>query len=135
MKNLRMIGIGVAVVGALVTSWIMCSTTSAAEGLSDLLFTLGLYAWVLLPFAVLVALTWYVHRRGFAPAPRVASVITSVVVVITSVFVYWSSIFGSESSTSALVFVFLPLYALVGTVVLYGLVWLLLKPFLQGSKV
>jgi glucan phosphoethanolaminetransferase (alkaline phosphatase superfamily) len=135
MKSLRMLGIGVAVIGAVAALGIMVSTTSAVGGLSDLAFTLGFYVWVLLPFVLLILLNSYAHRSGLSPAPRAAALLTTVVVVVSSVFIYWSSIFGSESSTSALVFLFIPLYAVVGGAVLFGLAWLLLKPFLRGSNV
>jgi hypothetical protein len=134
MNNSKSIGIITAVVGALATLGMMASTTSAVGGLKDLLVTLGFYAWVLLPFVALIALTIYIHRKTLSPASRVAILLTSILVVVTSVPAYWSSIFNSESSTSALVFIFIPLYSLVAIGVGYGLVRLLLGLLMRKSK-
>lgn len=134
MKNLRNLGIIISVVGALVTLGIMYSTTSAVGGVSDLLVTLGFYAWVLLPFLALIVMTSFIHRKGLSPAARVAILLTSILVVVSSVLMYWASIFNSESSTSALAFVFVPLYALVGIAVVFGLSLLLLKSFMPTSR-
>jgi hypothetical protein len=134
MKNLRNIGIVASIVGAAITSWIMYSTTSAVGGLSDLLITLGFYGWALLPFIVLIVVTSLIHRKGLSAAARVAILFTSLLVVASSVLIYWDSIFNSESSTSALVFVFIPLYTLGATAVVFGLSFLLLKSFMPASR-
>ena len=134
MKSLRNVGIIASIVGALVTFGIMCSTTSAVSSVSDLLFTAGFYVWVLLPFVILIILTSYVHRKGLSPAARVAVLLTSIVVVVSSVLMYWGSIYDSESSTSALAFIFIPIYALAAIAVVYGLAWLLLKSFMPTSR-
>ena len=127
MKNLRNVGLIVIALGMLITFGIMASTTSAIGGLPDLLITLGFYVWAALPFIVLLALTFYVHRRGLSPASRVAVLLTSILVVVSSVLVYWASIFTSASSTSALAFIFIPILALAAIGAVYGLAWLLLK--------
>lgn len=131
---MRNIGITVIILGALVTLGILASTTSAVGGLSDLLTTAGFYVWVMLPFVILFALTFFIHRRGPSPASRAAILLTTVLVVASSVPVYWASIFNSESSTSALVFIFLPLYALAAIAVVYTLSWLLLRLLLPRSS-
>ena len=135
MKDLKNIGLIVIALGALATFGIMASTTSAVGGLADLLLTSGLYAWVAFPFVVLLALTFYIHRRGLSPASRAAILITSILVVVSSVLIYWDSIFNSRSSTSALVFIFIPLYALAAIAPVYGLAWLLWKSLAPKSKV
>jgi hypothetical protein len=134
MKGLRNFGIIASVVGALVTVGIMYSTTSAEGGASDLLITLGFYVWALLPFVILVILTSYVHRKGLSSAARAAVLLTSIVVVVSSVLMYWGSVYNSESSTSALAFIFVPMYALAAIAVVYGLAWLLLKSFMPTSR-
>lgn len=133
MKSLRNVGIITSVVGALITLGIMYSTTSAVGGLSDLLVTLGFYAWATLPFAILIVLTAFIHRKGLSPAARFAILLTSILVVVSSVLMYWGAIFRSESSTSALAFVFVPVYALAAIAAVYGLAWLLLKSFMSTS--
>src|SRR5687768_12189253 len=113
MSNLKNIGIITSVIGAVVTFGIMYSATSAVTDGSDLLITSGFYVWAILPFITLIILTSLIHRKGRSGAARVAILLTSILVVVSSVLIYWASIFNSESSTSALVFVFIPIYALV----------------------
>lgn len=134
MNNLKSIGIVTVIAGALATFVIMASTTSAVGSLKDLLVTLGFYVWALLPFAILLALTLYIHRGASSPASRVAILLTSILVAVSSVLIYWNSIFNSESSTSALVFVFIPVYSLVAIGVGYGLARLLLGLLMTKSK-
>jgi drug/metabolite transporter (DMT)-like permease len=134
MKSLRNIGIIITIIGAVLTFGIMVSTTSSIDSFSDLLFLAGFYVWVALPFAVLIVLILYIHRKGFSSASRAAILISSALVVMSSVLIYWASIFHSESSTSALVFIFIPIYALVAIAIMYGLSWLLLKAVMPGPK-
>lgn len=133
MKNMKNAGLIIIALGLLVTFGVMSSTTSAIGGLTDLLITAGFYAWVALPFVALVALTFHIHRRGLSSASRAAILITSVLVVVSSVLIYWVSIFGSESSTSALAFIFIPIYALAAIALVYGLAWLALKSLMRKS--
>jgi drug/metabolite transporter (DMT)-like permease len=134
MKGLRNTGLITIIIGAVITSGIMISTTSAVSSLSDLFITLGFYIWVILPFILLVILTIYIHRKAHSSASRVAILLTSILVVVSSVLIYWVSIFNSESSTSALVFIFIPIYALVAIALLQGLSWLLLKGLMPKSQ-
>src|SRR5687767_323119 len=134
MKNFRNVGIVTIILGALVTIGIMISTTSPVAGLSDLFVTLGFYVWAVLPFMILLLLTTYIHRKNFSSASRLAILLTSILVVVSSVLLYWASIFKSESSTSALVFIFIPLYSLVGIAVTYGLVRLALQFVMPKSR-
>ena len=134
MNNLRNIGIIISVTGALVTFGIMYSTTSAVTNSSDLLITSGFYLWAILPFITLIVLTSLIHRKGRSGAARVAILLTSILVVVSSVLIYWVSIFNSESSTAALVFVFIPIYSLIAIAAIYGLALLLLKSFMPTLK-
>jgi hypothetical protein len=134
LKSLRTIGIVITITCAVATFVIMGSTTSAVGTLADILITLGFYLWVVLPFAVLIALTFYIHRKGRSPASRVAIFLTSIIIAVSSVFVYWASIFKSESSTSALVFIFIPFFALIAIAVVYVLAWLLLRLLMRKTK-
>jgi cytochrome c biogenesis factor len=135
MNKLKNIGILTVIVGALVTLGLLASTTSAFGSLKDLIVTVGFYVWVLLPFVILLVLNLYAHRKALSSASRVAILLTSVLVVVSSVLVYWTSIFNSDSSTSALVFVFIPLLSLVAIGVGYGLARLLLGLLMTRSKV
>ena len=134
MNNLKNVGIVTSIIGALATGGIMYSTTSAVSSASDLLITLGFYAWAILPFIVLIILTSYIHRKGLSSAARVAVLLTTVLVVASSVLMYWGAVFSSESSTSALAFIFVPIYALAAIAVVFGLAWLLLKSFMPTPK-
>jgi drug/metabolite transporter (DMT)-like permease len=133
MNSLKNIGIVTIILGALVTLGIMASTASSVESLSDFLIALGFYLWVMLPFVVLLILTFFIHRKDFSPAARIAVLLTSILVVASSVLIYWASIFESDSSTSALVFVIIPLYALAAIAILFLLAWLVMKLFMPKS--
>lgn len=129
MKSLRNIGIFIIIIGAVITTGIMISTTSAVSSFSDFLITLGFYVWVILPFIILAILTLYIHRKGLSSASRIAILVSSILVVVSSALIYWAAIFNSESSTSALVFIFIPIYALVAIAVVYVVALLLIKSF------
>jgi hypothetical protein len=134
MKSLRTIGIVITITFAIATFVIMGSTTSAVGSLADILVTLGFYLWVMLSFAVLIVLTFYIHRKGLSPASRVAIFLTSIIVAVSSVLLYWASIFKSESSTSALVFIFIPFFALIAIAVVYLIAWLVLRLLMRTSN-
>lgn len=134
MKILKYIGIIVILLGTLAALSIMDPVTSAAGGLSDLLITLGFYVWVMLPFLILIVLTSSIHRKGLSTASRIAIFLTSIFVVVSSVMIYWASIINSASSTSALIFIVVPIYALVATVVVYVLVLFLLRFVMPKHK-
>jgi hypothetical protein len=134
MKSLKTIGLTITIIGALLAFGIMASTTSSIESLSDLPILLGFYLWVALPFVVLIVLTLYIHRKGLSPASRAAALISSTLVVVSSVLIYWASIFHSESSTSALVFIFIPIYALIAIAIVYGVTWLILRTLMPRAK-
>ena len=134
MKNLRNIGIAIIALGAVATLGILVSTTSFADNFSDILITLGFYLWVMLPFAVLFTATLFIDRKNFSSAAQIAILFTSMLVVLSSVLIYWLSIFRSESSTSALVFLFIPFYGLAAIAIVYLLAWLLLRLLVPKSS-
>ena len=131
MKLLKNIGIVIVAIGVVCTLAIMGYTTSWADGV-DLTLPF-LYLWVLLPYIVLLIATVKIHQRGASAASRIAVFIASVVVVTLSVLVYYDSMFVSVRSTSGLVFLALPLYALVAVVVVYLVSWLFIG-FLQRRR-
>ncbi len=124
MKNLAFV---IIAVGLIISLGIMASTTSAPEAFTDLLFTAGLYFWVAFPFIVLGFAAYYIHRNDLSRAAQRAILLTSAAVTAASAWLYWTSIYQSTSSTSALVFLFLPLYSLVSIAVLYGAAYFLFK--------
>jgi len=125
MKLLKTIGIVVVLLGFGCTLSIMLSTTSLENGIDFTL--LVLYLWALLPYIVLLVLTVMIHRRNASDASRIAIFIASVAVVILSVMSYYHAMFVSVTSTSALVFVVIPLYALVGIAIFYFVCWMLIR--------
>jgi hypothetical protein len=133
MKSLRNIGALIIIIGAMITLYLLVSTTSPIASWSDLLITLGFYAWVMLPFGVLFILTFSTHRKGRSSAARVAAFLTSLLVIILSVALYWDVVFRPESSTSALAFLFVPFYALVAIGITYLFSWLVLRMFMSKS--
>lgn len=125
MKLLKTIGIVVVLLGLGCTLSIMLSTTSWESGVDFTL--LLLYLWALLPYIVLLVLTVIIHRRNASQASRIAIFITSVVVVTLSVVSYYHAMFVSVTSTSALVFVVIPLYALAAIAIFYFVCWMLIR--------
>src|SRR5438105_13118938 len=113
--------------GALASLAIMISTTAAPASMSDIVVTIGLYVWVMVPFVVLLGWTLLVYRRGHSLAARRAIVVTDVLVVAAAVFLYWDAIFRSDSSTSALVFLFVPIYSLIAIGSTDVIAWLVFK--------
>jgi hypothetical protein len=134
MKTLKYIGIVIILLGTLIALGIMDATATPVSGLSDLLITVGFYLWVILPFAVLILLTTSIHRKGLSTTSRIAIFLTSILVVVSSVLIYWASIINSESSTSALIFIVIPIYALVAIAVVYVFALFLLRLFMPKHK-
>jgi hypothetical protein len=76
------------------------------------------YPWVLAPYLILGGLVATVGTRS--KFTRVASIVATVAVLAAS-YLYVDAMFIHVSSTSALIYVFLPLYLLVGGLTLFAL--------------
>ena len=108
--SLRRVSYSVLVLGGLGTFALMIY---AAEGFRSLVS--GFTVWALVPYAVFAIATRIARTRASIIAASVASFIA----VFFGVFIYVDALFIHISSTSALVFVFIPLYQLLaGLVVL-----------------
>ena len=116
MTSLRNIGIVAAVLGAVGTLAMMLH--SASWQVADAI-TLALLLWACLPYIVLAISNFRIHRRGPSFASGIAILAASLLVVTFSVWLYYDSIYVYTTSTSALIFLFLPGYALVATAVIY----------------
>ena len=117
MSSLKKIGIAVVVSGLFCTLAILIYSTSWEQ---DVRLVLPLfYVWVLLPYIVLLISTFRIHRASSSDASHIAIFISSLAVVIFSVLIYYDAVFVSSSSTSALVFLFVPGYALAAIAVIY----------------
>jgi len=78
------------------------------------------YPWALSPYIVLGILCITSATR--AAATRRAALVAAVLVSIVSAHAYVNAMFFDVSSTSALIFIFMPLYSLIGGLVVYGVV-------------
>jgi hypothetical protein len=117
MSSLKKIGMAVVVLGLFCTLAILIYTTSWEQ---DVRLVLPLfYLWVLLPYIVLLISIFRIHRASSSDASRIAIFVSALAVVILSVFIYYQAIFVSSSSTSALVFIFVPVYGLAAIAVIY----------------
>jgi hypothetical protein len=125
MKLLKNLGIVVVLFGLGCTLAIMLNTTSWDSGIDFTL--LLLYLWALVPFIALLVLNVIIHQRNASDASRIAIFIASVVVVTLSVVSYYHAMFVSVTSTSALVFVVIPLYGLAAIAVIYFVCWMLIR--------
>jgi len=72
------------------------------------------YVWAILPYLSFYIISVYAHKRKFEPALPLATCITSALMLIFTMIVYIDGIFIHTSSTSALVFLFVPFYLLIG---------------------
>jgi hypothetical protein len=117
MNSLKSIGIAVIILGVICTLAILLYSTSWEEGV-DLTLPI-FYLWILVPYIVLLVSTFRIHRANSSSASRLAIFISSLAVVILSVLIYYNAVFVSLSSTSALIFLFVPGYALAAIAVIY----------------
>ncbi len=69
----------------------------------------GFTAWVILPYAVFSVACSLVRTRGVA----LIIFVVSVMAVLCAGFIYVDALFLHSSSTSALVFIFIPLYQVI----------------------
>ncbi len=115
MASLRNIGIALSILGVAGTLGMVLQAASWEIHAA----TLILLAWACLPYIVLAISTLRIHKKSSSPASRIAIFVASLIVVILSLYIYYDAMFVSVTSTSALIFLFLPGYALVAIVVIY----------------
>lgn len=83
------------------------------------------YPWVIGPYVLLALI--FLFPLCQSGARSVAACVAAILVLAFTCLFYIDAMWFSVSSTSALIFVFAPMYLLVGGLVAWGLVWLLLK--------
>lgn len=83
------------------------------------------YPWVIGPYVLLVLIFVFPVRQS--EARSVAGCVAAILVLAFTCLLYIDAMWFSVSSTSALIFIFAPMYLLVGGLVAWGLTWLLLK--------
>jgi len=82
------------------------------------------YPWVLAPYALLAAVFVVPAKRT---GPRLfAGCVAAVAVLVATCWFYVKAMWFSVSSTSALIFIFAPIYLLVGGLAVWGVGWLVL---------
>lgn len=127
LNTLKNIGVVTISIGTIWTLGILLYLTSHAEAVDAT--TIVLFVWALTPYIILFVWTLKVHQARSSAAACIANFVSSLVVVIASVFFYYDAIFLSLSSTSVLVFLFVPGYALVAIPSIY-----LMTKFLFGLR-
>jgi uncharacterized membrane protein YesL len=115
MKRLRNIGIIINLIGALATLGIMIFNTSSIASNSELLLVIGFYVWMILPFIVMIIMTFRIHRKGNSAVSSRAILRTSIFVAVSSVLLYLALM----SSRYFLMGAFLPIFTLVEIAVVY----------------
>jgi hypothetical protein len=89
------------------------------------------YAWAILPYLSFYIISVYAHKRKFEPVLPLATCITSVLMLMFTMLVYIDGIFIHTSSTSALLFLFVPFWLFIGgpfvLAILLGILRLLKK--------
>ncbi len=84
----------------------------------------GFTVWALVPYGVLLASRSLARTRGRA----LATLIVSSLATAFAVLVYLDAMFVHTSSTSALVFIFIPLYQLIAAVILLAVLFFTRTP-------
>ena len=85
----------------------------------------GFYPWVITPYGLFVLIFVFPVRQSAARS--VAGCVAAILVLAFTCLFYLNAMWFSVSSTSALIFIFAPMYLLVGGLAAWGLTWLLLK--------
>jgi uncharacterized membrane protein YesL len=83
------------------------------------------YVWVLSPYIVLALI--FVLPVSQSHARSVAGCSAAAMVLAFTGLLYIDAMWISVSSTSALIFIFAPAYLFVGGLIVWGLVWFVLK--------
>ncbi len=105
---LRIASYSIATLGAAVT---IAAMIHGGGGLRSVLN--GFMIWALLPYGALAAAAAISRTRG----SLIAAFVVCLLAVLFGSFIYLDALFIHTSSTSALVFIFIPLYQLLAAVV------------------
>jgi hypothetical protein len=91
----------------------------------------GFYPWVIGPYMVLLGV--FGLPRSQTEARAFAGSVTAVMVLLFTCWFYIGAMWFSASSTSALIFIFAPVYLFVGGLIVWGVAWFLFAR-LYGAK-
>jgi hypothetical protein len=72
------------------------------------------YLWAVLPYIIFFVVSFFVRREAASRMANWSTCITSLLLLVITLLVYIDAMFIHVSSTSCLVFIFLPLYLLIG---------------------
>ena len=101
-------------IGALVT---VASLLHCGGSVASLLS--GFTLWALIPYAVLFASCSLARTRG----RTLTTLVVSVLATAFAAFAYGDAMFSHSSSTSALIFIFVPLYQLIAAAILFAILF------------
>ena len=105
---LRLLTYSIASVGAAATLAAMVYAGGSLRSLLD-----GFTIWALVPYAAFAAAAAIARTRG----SLLAAFLSCLAAVGFGLFIYWDALFVHISSTSALVFIFIPLYQLLAAAI------------------
>ena len=91
----------------------------------------GFYPWVVGPYIVLLAVFCFPRRQTDARA--FAGCVATVIILLFTCWFYIGAMWFSSSSTSALIFIFAPIYLFVGGLVVWGIAWLSFAQLHKGN--
>jgi hypothetical protein len=109
----RMIEVGALMTGAIVTAGGLLYIADWSAGVSAMIFLFA--GWVMLPYVVFYKITTALYRRRFSPGLPLCAGISAILMVVIPFYLYADAMFlNNTSSTSALVFIFIPPWLLIG---------------------
>lgn len=79
------------------------------------------HPWIIGPYVVLLAI--FCFPRNQTDARAFAGCVTAVTVLLSTCWFYIEAMWFSASSTSALIFIFAPVYLFVGGLIVWGIAW------------
>jgi len=83
----------------------------------------GFYPWVIGPYIVLLVV--FGLPRGQTDTKAFAGCVAAVIVLLFTCWFYIGAMWFSASSTSALIFIFAPVYLFIGGLIVWGIAWFL----------
>jgi len=92
------------------------------------------YLWTILPYGTFFLISYIFNNRKLSNIVPIATCVTSILIFLFSLIVYIDGILIHTSSTSALLFLFVPIYILFGGPLTLGIIFWLLKLFNRLRK-